>query len=341
MKRCTDRKSVPRSSFIVFMLCFMIVFTTLFQGAAFALSLENGGAAYNNESNAVTGSFSIDAGKKITYAGTGSAPAVRQGFQFGLYDYSWNLIATSTVMMDEWGVDKTLPEFTLENGRALQNGNYYLREIIPNDTGDWEYSTNTVILICSLLDSGPYFTSWASRKFENVYTGTGGAIVPTTYTITATAGEGGAVAGGGVYDEGDAVRLIAAPDNNYIFDGWYENGVIISEAGATYEFKAAANRTLEARFTGEYLITITGIAPGNGQCNVYFDIVSANGKEYAIYISDDINGPFTEYSNVNYNSKGAHLKGLTNGETYYVYVVYNDGKEKMIRSEAVAVTASK
>ena len=69
-----------------------------------------------------------------------------------------------------------------------------------------------------------------------------------TYTITATAGKGGTVSGGGTYDSGEQVTLTAKANNDYTFDGWYENGAKISGAGAAYTFKATANRELEARF---------------------------------------------------------------------------------------------
>lgn len=68
------------------------------------------------------------------------------------------------------------------------------------------------------------------------------------FNITAIAGTGGEVSGGGIYDTDDLVTLTATPSNNYRFDGWYENGAIISEAESTYSFTATENRTLEAKF---------------------------------------------------------------------------------------------
>ncbi|MCL2775579.1 MAG: S-layer homology domain-containing protein, partial [Oscillospiraceae bacterium] len=69
-----------------------------------------------------------------------------------------------------------------------------------------------------------------------------------TYTITATAGIGGTVSGGGTFDLGDSVTLTATPNSGYTFDGWYENNAKVS-ANATYTFTATTYRTLEARFT--------------------------------------------------------------------------------------------
>ncbi|GAC42136.1 stalk domain-containing protein [Paenibacillus popilliae] len=69
------------------------------------------------------------------------------------------------------------------------------------------------------------------------------------YTITATAGTGGAVTGSGSYASGGQVTLTARANRGYSFDGWYESSARINGAGASYTFAASANRTLEARFT--------------------------------------------------------------------------------------------
>lgn len=75
----------------------------------------------------------------------------------------------------------------------------------------------------------------------------------------------------------------------------------------------------------KYDIIVTGTKPGNGQCNINFPIRSANGKGYTVYISEiGPSGPF-KVANANFNSSGAHVKGLTNGVKYYAYVEYSSG----------------
>jgi len=64
---------------------------------------------------------------------------------------------------------------------------------------------------------------------------------------------------------------------------------------------------------------------GNGQVTLCFPIRSANGKGYTVFISGDADGPFEVYGDVNFNAHGAHIKKLTNGESYFVYVEYKDG----------------
>jgi hypothetical protein len=70
-----------------------------------------------------------------------------------------------------------------------------------------------------------------------------------SHHITVTAGPGGSAEGGGDYGDGTGVTLTATPQDGYVFDGWYENNLKITGAGAVYHFIAVSGRTLEARFT--------------------------------------------------------------------------------------------
>jgi hypothetical protein len=88
-------------------------------------------------------------------------------------------------------------------------------------------------------------------------------------------------------------------------------------------------------------IPVKGISSGNGQTNVDFSIKSANGKGYSVYLSETGDqGSFNLYKNVNFDSKGVHFKGLTNGKKYFAYVEYYDNG-KFTRTETVTFTPSK
>jgi|GEM_PF-4639826 len=93
--------------------------------------------------------------------------------------------------------------------------------------------------------------------------------------------------------------------------------------------------------TMEVLFKVPEITTGNGQANLNFDIVSANGKGYTLFLSTDGGESFAIYKDVNYNAKGAHVKSVTNGKTYFAYIEYNDGKGYFCRSEIVGFTPSK
>ncbi|MDR1992850.1 MAG: dockerin type I domain-containing protein [Nitrososphaerota archaeon] len=93
--------------------------------------------------------------------------------------------------------------------------------------------------------------------------------------------------------------------------------------------------------TVSHSIKITGVSVGNGQADVDFAINSANGKGYTVYLSSSNAGEFKTYNNVNYNAKGAHLKGLTNGCTYYVYIEYKETNGNILVSNVVSITPNK
>ncbi|MCL2202052.1 MAG: stalk domain-containing protein [Oscillospiraceae bacterium] len=67
------------------------------------------------------------------------------------------------------------------------------------------------------------------------------------WTITTTTTVGGNATGGGVFNHGAQVTLIAAPIDGWTFIGWYEGDTQVS-LNATLTFAATANRSLQARF---------------------------------------------------------------------------------------------
>jgi murein DD-endopeptidase MepM/ murein hydrolase activator NlpD len=148
----------------------------------------------------------------------------------------------------------------------------------------------------------------------------------------------GSVSGNGFFEKDSVVTVKAIPDAGYIFDGWYSTEGKISD-DAMYSFMLTENTMLEAQFKrNPFGIKINDISIGNNQANIDFDIISANGKGYSVYLSiSEDEGTFKFYADVNYNSKGVHIKGLTNGETYCAYITYTDAGVT-IRSNVIKFT---
>ena len=164
---------------------------------------------------------------------------------------------------------------------------------------------------------------------------------------------------GALTDADAAIEALKA----YLTDKGYEAGLdyAIADAavldGAPTDFDAAmyGKVTLTVRLRcgtsmGTMQVAVYGItdipayaaSPGNGQANFDFGIKSANGKGYTLYLSKTgLRGSFAPYANVNYNAKGAHIKGLTNGVRYYAYVEYKDASGKITRSRVVEFIPSK
>ena len=71
-----------------------------------------------------------------------------------------------------------------------------------------------------------------------------------SYTIAVSANPtaGGTVTGGGTFSQGQSCTVVAAPNANYTFNNWTENGTVVS-TNTSYTFTVNANRTLVANFT--------------------------------------------------------------------------------------------
>jgi uncharacterized delta-60 repeat protein len=75
-------------------------------------------------------------------------------------------------------------------------------------------------------------------------------VVPTTYTISTSAIPiaGGILSGGGTFNSGATVAVVATTNPGYKFTNWTEGGSVVS-AVASYTFTASANRILVANFS--------------------------------------------------------------------------------------------
>lgn len=65
--------------------------------------------------------------------------------------------------------------------------------------------------------------------------------------LSADPSDGGTVSGGGSKEEGSSCTVVATPAEGMMFDGWFENGQLVSNA-ASYTFTVERARTLVAQF---------------------------------------------------------------------------------------------
>ncbi|MCL1794915.1 MAG: InlB B-repeat-containing protein [Oscillospiraceae bacterium] len=120
---------------------------------------------------------------------------------------------------------------------------------------------------------------------------------------------------------GTSISAPAEPaKNGFLFDGWIDGD------GNKHRFgnPIFGNMWLAAAWARE--IAINGVNVKNSNVDIYFDIRSANGKGYAIYVSETGKEGSFAPANASFNSKGAVVKKLAEGATYYVYVVYENAE---------------
>ena len=145
--------------------------------------------------------------------------------------------------------------------------------------------------------SGAPVTTETAVTADTIYTAEWAA---NTYTITVTAGSGGAVSGGGTFAEGTQVTVTATANDGYTFVAWQENSTKIEGAGASYTFTVNGNRSLTAIFEKEPEPTPTPdptpSGPSTGDSSGWDDIRdelenAENGDEITIDMGDETKVP--------------------------------------------------
>jgi len=153
------------------------------------------------------------------------------------------------------------------------------------------------------------------------------------YTIAASANPpaGGTANGGGTYNHGQAVNLVASASVGYEFVNWTENGVQVSTS-STYSFTATGNRTLVANFRLKiYTIAATAETGGN---------ITPSGN---VNVTHGSNQSFTITPNTGYNIEDVKVDGVLIGDvTNYTFnnVMSNHSIEVSFKLKAYTINAT-
>ena len=147
-------------------------------------------------------------------------------------------------------------------------------------TGGGTYQQGQSCTVRAVANNGYTFTNWTengnvvSTNANYSFTVTANRTLvanftaqPQNYVITLSANpnNGGTLAGGGTYQEGEQCTVSASANSGYAFTNWTENGNVVS-TNANYSFTVNGNRTLVANFTAlpqNYTITVSA-NPSNG-----------------------------------------------------------------------------
>jgi hypothetical protein len=170
---------------------------------------------------------------------------------------------------------------TLAANFAPDGGNLWTLALDPSPpaggtvTGAGSYADESEVTIVATPNPGYLFKRWergnSKVSEEATYTFpldenlTLNARFARAYEITTSSfpADAGGTAGGGQFEDGDKVIVIASPNPGYVFSNWTEDEAVVSTA-ASYQFKANPARSLVANF--ELLIPqpVIGSAPDGG-----------------------------------------------------------------------------
>ena len=169
-------------------------------------------------------------------------------------------------------------------------------------------------------------------------TATNATTIPASY---ATGTDGGTVSGGGTIYYGQTREIVASPEDNYIFVGWYtgaNSGSLVS-GSATYDYTMASTSTvtLYARFeTATYQVSVapyyrtatSATTVGSVQSGTTGGTVSGSGTYYVGFSVTVTASPTTGYTLTGWYSNTACTTSASNtingeaGETYYRYALF-------------------
>lgn len=150
-------------------------------------------------------------------------------------------------------------------------------------------------------------------------------LPPKKYSITLEEPEHGTATGGGDIFEGETCTLIASPDTDYIFDGWEENGEIVSTDNP-YTFIVTKDCTFTAKFSlAKYIIgrdwEVGTFVNSTGAYDAIYEngliLVSLNGTNKIAYSADGFNWNMADLT------KSAAWCQIAYGNGVYVLPGYN------------------
>ncbi len=226
----------------------------------------------NNGGN-VTGGGTFQQGQSCTVIATPAA-----NYTFTNWTENGNVVSTNASYTFTVNANRNLvanftyvpPTYTISVSANPSNGG--------NVTGGGTFQQEQSCTVVATPAANHNFTNWTENgnvvSTNASYTFTVNAnrnlvanftYVPPTYTINVSANptNGGNVAGGGTFQQGQSCTVTASANTGYAFANWTENGNVVSTQ-ANYSFIVNANRTLVANFQMQsYTITATA-NPANG-----------------------------------------------------------------------------
>ncbi len=232
-----------------------------------------------------TGGGTYDSGSSVTIGATANS-----GYTFSNWTEGGTMVSTNANYTFTLTGNRTLVANFTENIKVYSVTVASNPQIGGTTTGGGSYNAGTSVTVGATANSGYTFTNWTE----------GGTVVSTNASYTFTIGgnrtlianfsenikvynvtlssnpiAGGTTTGGGSFNEGTSVTVVATANTDYTFTNWTEGAIVVS-ANPTYTFTLNGNRALVANFTKiikVYTVTVSanpaagGTATGGGSFN--------------------------------------------------------------------------
>ena len=170
---------------------------------------------------------------------------------------------SSGLLIDNVVIEQLLPDYTITVSANPANGGTV--------TGGGTYQQGQSCTVTTTANEGYTFNNWTengnvvSNNASYSFTVNGNRVLVANFTlntlqITAAVepAEGGTATGGGTYNYGDEVTITVETNEDWAFQNWTENGVVVAEE-KTFTFIATADHSFVAN-----LMYTEGIGEQNG-----------------------------------------------------------------------------
>lgn len=285
-----------------------------------------------SNSGSVSGGGTYDSGATVTLTATASS-----GYRFS----SWSTGETTPTITFVATSNLSITAYFEEDSQPPTPETYYTISTIASPTdggtvsGGGSYVSGTSVTLTATPNNGYVFDRWTTGSTNSTITVVANSNTtytayfvaetppptPTQYTITTSVSPSntGSVSGGGMYDSGTTVTLLATSNTGYNFSSW-SDGVTANPRQVT----VTSDLNLVAYFepTMNYDVVV-----GSNINIIYYEYESyvqnlySNdfGIGYIQYIGDDLSNPGELYR-ITYNLESVQTKSYL----YQVDVVLND-----------------
>lgn len=160
-------------------------------------------------------------------------------------------------------------------------------------------------------------------------------------TLLSNPSNGGSVTGGGNFEFGNTVTVIATPALGYTFINWTEGGIEVSR-NSNYMFSITGNRTLTANFLAvpnpPWVSSPTSVTQTSFIAS-WNAVNSASGYYLDVALDSQFNNLLTEYSNKNIGNVTTYtVNNLTPQVAYYCRVRAYNSAGTSSNSNSVSAT---